>query len=68
MEAKKVLYGIAVVYGAYLLGKGRGYVNCMEDVVKQHSDLLPDGKLELKNSGKKRKYSITMSNPKAKES
>ena len=68
MEAKKVLRGIVVVCGAYLLGKGYGYLDCMKDVVNQHSDLLPEGKLELKGSGKKRKYSITMSNPKAEES
>lgn len=68
MNNKNVLYGIAAVILAYTLGRGRGYLDCMEDVADQHSDILPEGKLTLKGGKNKRKYSITVSKPKAKES
>ena len=68
MEMKKILIGAALGYGCYLCGKGNGYLSCMRDVATQHSDILPDGKLTLKSASGKKRYSITVSKPKTKES
>jgi hypothetical protein len=67
MEAKKIAYIIACMYGFHKVSKGIGYLSCMKDVAEQHSDILPDGKLTLRG-GKKNKFSISVSKPEAEES
>lgn len=66
-KMKNALLSALAMYGMYRLGKGTGYVQCMNDVVDQHSEDLPDGKLTLSGGKKKRKYSISVSKPKKTE-
>ncbi len=66
-RTKNALCTLLAMYGAYRIGQGSGYGKCMVDVLDQHSEDLPDGKLTLQTTGKKRKYSISISKPKKTE-
>lgn len=69
MNTKQILIGAATLFVVYSYGKSIGYLDCMKDVVDQHSDILPEGKLKLVYSGKgKCTRSITVSKPMTKES